>query len=104
IECDESIEVFSALKVINFEQNDKIKLGALIKLESESNSMVAYYFLSPCSGGVKLSFDGLDITLITPTAPLGKLLLGKQVDDEIVLNVQSALNAGEQVMIVLDVR
>ena len=104
IECDENIETFKALKVIDFAQDDEIKLGALICVETNNSIPHAYYFLSPCSGGVKFMFDGLDITLITPTAPLGKLLLGKQADDEIVLNVVSALNTGEQVMTVLQVK
>ena len=103
LQCDEDIETFKALNIIDFEEDDEIKIGALIELEDQKSKNISVYFLSPCCGGVKLKIDEMHITLITATAPLGKLLLGKQVDDEICLNVESAIQSNPQRLSILNI-
>ena len=46
--------------------------------------------LAPDAAGLKLAHDGQSVTVITPRAPLGAALIGKQVDDEVQIKVGGA--------------
>lgn len=59
----------------SFGEDDAIALGALVELEDGRT-----LWLAPHGGGIELSGG---ITVVTPTSPLGKALLGKRVDDEV---------------------
>ena len=87
-ECEEDIRQYQALVVKDFEDGAKIALGALVKLIDEDENE-KYFFLGPCAGGVTVVFDTIDITIVTPKAPLGKAMLGKQTGDEICLSIGS---------------
>lgn len=63
-----------------------IQVGALIHLEAENGSE-QWLFLAPDAAGLKLSLDGEAVTVITARSPLGAALLGKQHDDEVLINV-----------------
>ena len=77
-----NLTAFAELKITHFTQQSAISLGALIYLMDGSDSEQVL-FLSPVSGGVKIKVSGINITLITPSAPLGEKLMGRYVDDEI---------------------
>ena len=80
--CEANITAFAELKTTRFTQQTAISLGALIFLMDDRDSE-QILFLAPVSGGVKINVSGQSITLITPSAPLGKKLMGCYVDDEI---------------------
>lgn len=80
--CEADLTAFGELKITLFTQQSAISLGALIYLMNDRDAEQVL-FLSPVSGGVKINVSGLNITLITPSAPLGKKLMGCYVDDEI---------------------
>lgn len=63
-----------------------IQVGALIHLEAENGSE-QWLFLAPDAAGLKLNLDGEAVTVITARSPLGAALLGKQHDDEVLINV-----------------
>jgi transcription elongation GreA/GreB family factor len=52
-------------------------LGALVVIDEDDESRELY--VAGAGGG--LTLDG-NITVVTPTSPVGRALLGKQVDDE----------------------
>ena len=81
-QCEANLTAFTDLKIIHFTQQTAISLGALIYLMDDGGTE-QILFLSPVSGGAKIIFSGLKITLITPSAPLGKKLMGCYVYDEI---------------------
>jgi len=81
-ECEENIKIFTALEVQGFKPESLIKLGALIKLE-DAHSQIKTLFLSPVSGGLKVSFNQLEVTLVTPSAPLGCALMNQGLGDDI---------------------
>lgn len=64
-----------------------IALGALVILESEDSGQQDGYFLSPCQGGASVVWANRTWRLVTPQTPLGRQLLGKEVDDSIELTV-----------------
>jgi len=53
-----------------------IGLGALI--ECDFGGETSHVFLLPCCGGMDLSVDDADITVVTPESPLGSALLNKR--------------------------
>jgi transcription elongation GreA/GreB family factor len=81
-ECEENLKVFKLLKVQYFKPESLISLGALVELE-DAQSNIKTLFLSPVSGGLKVSFNQLEVTLITPSAPLGKALMNQSLGDDI---------------------
>jgi hypothetical protein len=74
-DLETAVAVVETFAPRSFSDDDAIALGALIGLEDGRT-----LWLAPHGGGVELSGG---ITVVTPTSPLGKALLGKRVDDEI---------------------
>lgn len=85
-ECEEDVARFKLLSVKYDVPSDSVKMGALLCL-LDDNDVRQWLFLSPVAGGMKLSFQKKGIVLISPESPLGCALLGKAVDDEVVVNL-----------------
>ncbi len=62
--------------------------GALVILESEETGQQDGYFLVPCHGGAVVTWEDRAWRLVTTQTPLGRQLLGKEVDDEVQLSLQ----------------
>jgi len=85
-ECEADVITFKKLKMIEFFADDIISLGALVCLEDEMGAEKCI-FISPVSGGLKTKFDGKEITMITPSAPIGKALCSRVLGDDVEINV-----------------
>ena len=81
-ECEENIKKFKQLEVHDFSPESLIRPGALIELE-DAQGNIKYLFLSPVAGGLKVKFNQLDITLVTPSSPLGNALMSQALGDDI---------------------
>jgi len=53
--------------------------GALVEVEQSGEAML--FFLLPCGGGVEVTIEGREITVITPESPVGAALLEKEQGD-----------------------
>jgi len=62
-----------------FGSADPLQAGALVELDVEGKAQRV--LLSPAGGGLKLAVAGGEISVVTPTSPLGRGLLGKHVGD-----------------------
>lgn len=85
-ECEVDFLTFKKLAVINFLPDAVISIGTLVYIEDEQDNE-QIIFLSPVAGGQKIRFNHQEITLITPSSPLGKALLSALVDDEITVDI-----------------
>lgn len=85
-ESEEKINIFQQLKVQYFKPQSLIRLGALVVLEDAKNN-IKTLFLSPVAGGLKVSFDQFEVTLVTPSAPLGCALMRHRLGDDITVLV-----------------
>ncbi len=83
LQLEEDIRTFEEMEI---KGSSKVELGALIELEDDTGE-TSVVFLAPSAGGFKVSHDGLSIQVITPAAPLGKLLMGTEIDDEVNLEL-----------------
>ncbi len=72
-ELAESVRIFGTLALPDFEMDDAIDAGALV--EVELNGETAWFLLVPASGGLVISHEGLEITLLTPDSGLYRKLL-----------------------------
>ncbi len=90
-ECESDIQQYKRLPVRVFNQDEKVNIGALIELvDAEDNHSL--FFMGPCAGGVTVHCQSKNVALITAKAPLGNAMLGKQIGDEINLDI-----AGKQI-------
>ena len=78
-ELESAIVVVQTFAPRSFRADDAIALGALVEIEEDGKSRRLW--LAPHGGGIELD-DGA-VTVVTPTSPLGKALLGKHVDDDV---------------------
>ncbi len=76
------VAVYRSVPVREFDEDDEIGAFAMVRLEDESGGQRTYY-LGPQGGGVRVPFEGVEILVITPRAPLGESLMGKCAGDEV---------------------
>ncbi len=57
---------------------------ALITLEDEQGEALLF-LLSPVAGGTELVVEGYPVKVVSPAAPLGRALVGREVGDEVLV-------------------
>ena len=67
------------LEFMDLKASDVIAPGALVELDADGK--VGHYFVAEAAGGTKVSIGGVDITVLTPEAPLAQSLIGKRAGD-----------------------
>ncbi len=73
--------------------DDGIRVGALIELAMPSGSR--WLFLGPDGAGLKVRLDGQEVLVISPRAPLGQALLGREEGDEVAVTVEGKVHRQE---------
>lgn len=68
-----------------------IQIASIFTLKDE-NEVTATYFISPVMGGEILDIENSKITVLSPTSPLGLQVMKKEVDDDVLLSIQSVEN------------
>ena len=89
-EIRQALKQCRAMALAPYDAASGIQIGALIELEAENGS-AQWLFLAPDAAGLKLEHGGQTVTVITSRSPLGAALLGKQLDDEVQINVGGAV-------------
>ena len=89
-EIRQALKQCRAMALAPYDATSGIQIGALIELEAE-NGTTQWLFLAPDAAGLKLDHGGQTVTVITPRSPLGAALLGKQLEDEVQINVGGAV-------------
>lgn len=83
-ECYKEIQLFDP--IYNEAVTGTITISSLVCLEDDAGTQ-KWFYLGPASGGLTVDIKGITVQVLTPGAPLGKQLLGKQIDDEICLTI-----------------
>ena len=86
-ELQQSVIDYRQLQRLGVDKHSRIQIGALVYLEDEEG-IEKKVFVGPSGGGIKLQFEGNEITVVTPTSPIGGALLGKSIDDDIALKIK----------------
>ncbi len=85
-QCEADLIAFKKLKIVDFTSGTSVATGALVKVEDDKG-IEQFVFLSPVAGGLKINFENIEITLVTPSSPLGKVLSGCVEGDDIVVQL-----------------
>ena len=88
-EIRQALKNCQAMTLAPYRAAQGIQIGVLVNLQAENGSG-QWLFLAPDAAGLKLDHDGCMVTVITPRSPLGAALLGKQLDDEVQINIGGA--------------
>ncbi len=78
-ELAESVRIFEALSLPDFEMDAGIDAGALV--EADLNGETAHFLLVPAAGGMVIWRDGREITLLTPESALYRKLSGMRAGE-----------------------
>lgn len=97
-EIRQALLTYQRLIMRDYDPARGIQISNLVTLEDEQGNQ-RMLFLGPQGAGLKIGEGQQMVTVITPRSPLGQLLIGKRVDDEVSLQVAGVA----QVSIVIDV-
>ena len=78
-ELGEAIAAYHALATAPLPSGAPATIGALLSLEHQGQAQ--WYYLGPARGGMEISWDGKIVTVITPSSPLGRQLVGKRAGE-----------------------
>jgi transcription elongation GreA/GreB family factor len=84
-ELEAGIALLGQIPARRFENSDPLAVGALVELDVDGKEQRV--LLSPAGGGLKLDDDDGEISVVTPSSPLGRGLLGKSVGEAFELTI-----------------
>ena len=68
----------------------EVGISSLVQLDDQ-DGLTRWLWLGEDAGGLKFSFDGNEITIVTPKSPLGAALMGRKQGDVFELRVAEKL-------------
>ena len=80
-ELQASIALYQGLALPVFTPTQPNGLGAVVTLDAAGRK--TRYFIGPRNGGIEVSFEDMEIIVLTPQSPLGRLLVGRRVGDTV---------------------
>ncbi|WEK29725.1 MAG: transcription elongation factor GreAB [Candidatus Pseudomonas phytovorans] len=86
-EIRQALLIYQQLLLRDYDPVRGVQISNLVSLEDEDGGQ-RRLFLGPEAAGLKIGEGDELVTVITPRSPLGQLLLGKRVDDEVSLGAQ----------------
>ena len=75
VELAESLALYHMLELADLPPGSVASVGALITLEARGRQTC--YFLGPRNGGLEARIGNETFTVVTPTSPLGRQLIGQ---------------------------
>ncbi|BBH47423.1 transcription elongation factor GreAB [Pseudomonas sp. KU43P] len=87
-EIRQALLTYQQLLLRDYDPARGVQVSNLVTLEDEDGGQ-RLLFLGPEAAGLKIGEGEGLVTVITPRSPLGQLLVGKKVDDEVSLGSQA---------------
>ena len=81
-ELKQAIALYQNFQRPTFNPGATIQLGALVRIEDDQEQQ-RRLLIGPAAGGLSIDSEQGPVQVITPNAPLGQILMGKHVDDEV---------------------
>lgn len=79
-ELSREIGILAVAPARVFKPGDRISAGALVELEHRGKTQICFFL--PAGGGQRVLASGVEVQVVTPTSPLGSVLLGLVEGDE----------------------
>ena len=83
-ELRSSVAKLFSLALREFGEDSAISLTALVEVEDDEGRALRY-FVAPVGGGIVLNETGAKVSVVTPLSPLGRALIGRELDDDVVI-------------------
>ena len=84
LELRTAVSKLSNLNNRVFGTESPVAMSALVELEDEDEQR-EWYYIAPSGGGIVVDLAGHKISVITPTSPLARAMIGRYLDDEVEL-------------------
>lgn len=80
-------------KPVPLPANAAISVGTIVEIEDVDNGEGRTFFLAPVGAGITLTGPGGDghLSVVTPSSPLGKAVLGRRTGDVVDITVEGEL-------------
>lgn len=75
LELTESLTLYHGIDLAELPANAPAAVGALVTLEARGKQTL--YFVGPRNGGLEAQAGGIAFTVITPSSPLGRQIVGQ---------------------------
>lgn len=85
-EIRQALLTYQQLVLRDYDPAGGIQISSLVTLEDEQGDQ-RRVFIGPEGAGLKIGHGPQQVTVITPRSPLGQVLIGKRLDDEVSLVV-----------------
>lgn len=85
-----AISILDGLTLVDYDSSTPIGSTALVQV-CIGEIEYKWFFLLPQKGGIRVSVDKVDILTLSLDSPLGQLLIGKFVGDELSQNIQGTV-------------
>lgn len=82
-ECEEDIQCYRELVL---RDSERVAMSSFLSLIDEKDH-IKHFFIGPRVGGLSVKWNDKDVAVLTPSAPLGAALMGKEVGDEVEFTV-----------------
>lgn len=77
-----AIKAYQTMHCEVFDSNSIISVSALVQL-AQDQAKKHWFFIGPAAGGFRCKIQEQNITVITPQSPLAQAIIGKEIDDDI---------------------
>lgn len=84
VELQDALVALASWAPRRFGEDDAIALGALVTIDEDGEERTL--FVAPAGGGNQLAHG---VQVVTPSSPLGQLLLGKEAGDDVQLRART---------------
>jgi transcription elongation GreA/GreB family factor len=84
LELRTAVSKLSNLKNRVFDDESTVAMSALVEVEDEDEQRF-YYYIAPSGGGIVVEIAEYKVSVVTPTSPLARAMIGRLVDDAVEL-------------------
>jgi transcription elongation GreA/GreB family factor len=67
---------YESLKPRDFAEGEAIEIGAVVEVERGRERTV--YFVGAFAGGTEVVCEGIEVVVITPVSPMGRVVMGRR--------------------------
>lgn len=85
-ELRNTLNMFQTMVLQDFDNQMPISLSALVTVKNEEEKE-KYFFLVASGGGRSVIYENKTIMVVTPSSPVGSMLMGKEVGDIITVEM-----------------
>jgi transcription elongation GreA/GreB family factor len=83
LEIAESLTLYHGIDLAELPLNSPAAVGTIVILEARGRQ--THYFIGPRNGGLETQLGGITFTVITPSSPLGRQIIGQRVGATVLL-------------------